>query len=289
MRVLVIGADTSLGRAIDLRLKNDGRHEIESLSGSACRWKSERQLKKTISRAKADIVVDVRIGGAVDGGEVVQELDLLRCHWLAKACQRNKVNYLYLSSSRVFSGDLERHYAEDDYPDSEETIGQLLLRAEQAVRDRCERHLILRLGPTFSAVGTNVLTHMLSQLVAGGTLELDNHLRGCPVESTDGARVVAALLDQLSTGVQAWGIFHYCSSDPTNCYEFAEVLLASASQFSEFGACAVELRKFTAPQPILNRALDCSRIRNTFAIQQIAWRGFTADNVKQYFQPSPQT
>lgn len=284
MRVLIVGVDSSLGQAIELHMRRAARHEIETLSGSACRWKSERQVKKAIARARCDVVVDARIEGAVDSGKLLQELDLERCHWLSKACQGNKVSYLYLSSSRVFSGDLDRHYAEDDFPDSEETIGRLLLRAEQAVRDRCERHIILRLGPVFSARGTNVLTEMLSALVAGGTLHLDNHLRGCPVESTDGARVVAAVLDQLSTGVEHWGIYHYCSSDSTNCYEFAEALLAAASQFSEFSSSAVELSKPPAPQTMLNRALDCGRLRNTFAIKQVPWRGFAAGNVKHYFE-----
>jgi dTDP-4-dehydrorhamnose reductase len=34
----------------------------------------------------------------------------------------------------------------------------------------------------------------------------------------------------------------------------------------------------------LNRALDCSKIRNTFAIKQSPWRSAVAGIVKQYFQ-----
>ena len=283
MRVLLIGVDSSLGTALQSQLMRWGRHEVETSTLSGGRWKSERQAKKAVRRAKPDIIVDLRMIAAADGGELIHEHDLERCHWLAKACQRNDIGYLLTSSARVFSGQQERPYRELDEADNTETVGELLRKAEDFVRDSCDAHLILRLGPIFAPRGVNVLTHMLGRLREGGELLLDNHLRGCPVEAGDAARVISALLDQISAGAQSWGTFHYCSSDPTNCYEFAEVLLASASQFSEFGPSAVTLEAATDDRPLLNRALDCSLIRNHFAIKQVPWRGFVADAVKNYF------
>ena len=283
MHVLLLGTDTPLGHALVDFQEKLGRHEGTFMSRSACRWKSERQAKKVVSRAKCDIVVDVRIEAAGDGGDPIQELDLKRCHWVAKACQRSNIPYLYISSSRVFSGQLERPYAEDDFTDNEETVGQLLSSAEQLVRDSCERHLILRFGPIFSYEGTNLITQMLGPMLEGGSLVLDNNLRGCPVAAQDGARVVSALLDQLSTGVQPWGIYHYGSSDTATYYEFAEAMLAAASQFSEFSASAVQLEREPDGLTPLNRALECGKIRNTFAIKQVPWRSAIADIVKQYY------
>jgi len=283
VQVLIIGSDTPVGKALQDFLLRRERH-VDILEVSDCRWKSERQTKKALVRAGCDFVVDTRIQSAVDGGVPIHDLDLKRTLWLAKSCQKNKMAYICLSTSRVFSGELDRLYKEDDYPDNEESVGELLLQAESSIRDYCERHVILRLGPVFSHRGINVLTHMLSKLREGGTLSLDNQLRGCPVAAGDAARVLSGLLDQFSTGAQSWGIYHYCSSDATNCFEFAEVLLASASQFSEFSPEAVELLRPEEPHAPLNRSLDCSRLRNTFAIKQNPWRGFIADAVKLYFE-----
>jgi len=283
VKVLLLGTDSPLGQALAEYLQKLARHDCVLMSRSACRWKSERQAKKVVARAKCDIVVDVRIEAAGDGGDPIQELDLKRCHWVAKACQRSKTSYLYISSSRVFSGQLERPYTEEDLPDNEETIGQLLASAEQLVRDSCEQHLILRLGPIFSYEGTNLVTQMLGPMLQGGSLVLDNNLRGCPVAAADGARVVSALLDQLSTGLESWGIFHYGSSDTATYYEFAEAMLAAASQFSEFGSSAVQLEREPDGLAPLNRTLDCSKIRSTFAIKQVPWRSAVADIVKQYY------
>jgi dTDP-4-dehydrorhamnose reductase len=179
-------------------------------------------------------------------------------------------------------------YNEDDNPDSEEDLGRLLADAEAVVRNHCERHLVLRLGPIFASEGSNLVTHMLGEMMRGENLVLDNNLRGCPVASSDGARVVSALLDQISTGAELWGTYHYSSSEAATYYEFAEAILASASQFSEFGSEAVELEQMPADVPSLNRSLECNKIRNTFAIKQLPWRNAIADMVKAYFQQEKQ-
>jgi dTDP-4-dehydrorhamnose reductase len=285
VRVLILGSDTPLGRSLVHLLQHLGRHETVPLTRANCRWKSERQAKKAVVRAKCETVVDLRISAAADGFDQLQDLDLKRCHWVAKACQRSGMTYLYTSNSRVFSGQLDRPYTEEDYPDNETGVGAMLSSAEQLVRDSCERHLILRLGPIFSFEGTNLITQMLGELgEQGGSLVMDNNMRGCPVAADDGARVLSALLDQLSTGLEANGIYHYSSSDTATYYEFAEALLASASQFSEFIPNAVQLQRQPEGLAPLNRSLNCSKIRNTFAIKQVPWRGAIAGTVKQYYE-----
>ena len=284
MRVLILGSDTSLGVALIRRQAMLGRHELVLMSCSACRWKSERQAKKSIVRAKSETVVDLRLETAGDGALPIQEVDLQRSHWVAKACHRTDATYLYVSSSGVFSGELQRPYVEEDSPDSDEVAGQLLARAERVAADVCLRHLILRLGPVFSNQGTNLITRLLGSLRGGTSLVLDNNLRGCPVAADDGARVLLALLDQLGTGLEAWGIYHYCSSDTATYYEFAEALLAFASQVPEFSPAAVQLEYQTDALRPLNRTLDCSKIRNTFAVRQIPWRSAIGDVVKHYYE-----
>jgi dTDP-4-dehydrorhamnose reductase len=140
----------------------------------------------------------------------------------------------------------------------------------------------------FSHRYSNALTRILGRLAEGDSLCLGNSLRGSPVVAEDAARVVSALADQLSTDADVWGIYHYCSSDVTNCYEFAESMLASATQYAEFQSGAVEMEKPGESTATLNRALDCAKIRHTFAIKQVGWRSFIADSVKNYFLSAQQ-
>jgi len=288
LRVLLIGSDSSLGLALVHHLRRWGRHDVELISLAASRWKSERQAKKAVRRARADVLVDTRLQAAADSGEIVSDEDVERTHWLAKACQRSAGRHFLVSSARVFSGLGERARQEDDAPDSDESVAQLIARAEEVVRSTCERHFILRLGPVFSHEGVNVLTHMLEQLLSGGTLQLGTARRGCPVEAADAARVIAGVIDQMSAGADAFGNFHYCSSDVTTCYEFAEVLLASVSQFTDFAPGSIQLEVCEDDALERNRSLRCQRLRDTFAIKQVPWRGFVADTVRLYFRHQQQ-
>ncbi len=284
MRVLIIGSDSPLGRALTENLEDLGRHEVVCLSRSAARWKSERQAKKMVRRATAEVVVDLRLQALADSGEEMAELDVKRSHWVAKAAQRDKACHLLVSSARVFSGELDRLYNESDVPDSIGEVGIMLAAAEELVQQNCDRYLILRLGRVFASDGANLVTRILGDMVRGENLVLDNNLRGCPVASADGARVISGLLDQISAGAQLWGVYHYCSSETATYYEFAESILASASQFSEFGSEAVELQPLSPDAHSLNRSLECSKIRNNFAIKQQPWRRAIADQVKLYFE-----
>lgn len=259
-----------------------GPREVVGLSWADCRWKSERQAKKALVRAKCDYVVETRIQAATDSGVRIHDLDLQRVIWASRFCQRQGSCYLYLSSSHVFSGQLDRQYTEDDYPDSETTLGCLLADAEDFVRDRCERHIILRMGPVFGAAGTNALTYALERLLQGEIISLDNKRRICPVANEDVARVISGVLDQLGTGMEAWGIYHYASSDPASWYEFAEVVLASASEFTEFSPDLMQLQRSERPEE-LNRILSAKKILNTFAIKQMPWRKFISPLISEVY------
>jgi dTDP-4-dehydrorhamnose reductase len=107
------------------------------------------------------------------------------------------------------------------------------------------------------------------------------------VKATDDAprclNVAVLTVSDTRTEAEVWGIYHYCSSEETNCYEFGETAMAIATQYSELGSGSVELEKLVEMPPIINRVLDCSKIRNTFAIQQAPWRNAIGESVKRYF------
>jgi dTDP-4-dehydrorhamnose reductase len=282
VRVLIIGADTPVGLALSAFLGQRGRDYV-ALAKADCRWKSERQAKKSLRRSECDFAVDIRLQAAADGGIRIHDIEVERSLWLARASQTLKLPLMHLSAARVFAGMEGRAYREDDYPDGSSSIARLLTQAEVSLRDNCEQHTILRTGPVFSPVGINVATHMLAQLRSGDTLNLSRRHSGCPLSAEDAARVISGMLDQYSCGLQAWGIYHYCSSDITNCYEFSEALLAAASQYEELSTDAVQLDAEGEAAELLSYSLNCSKIKDTFAIKQQPWRTTIAGQVKQYY------
>lgn len=280
MRVLIIGVDTPIGRGLK-EFFTVRERDFVGLPKADCRWKSERQAKKVLRRSACDMAIDCRVQAAADGGIKVHDIDVDRTRWLASASRGLKAPYMHLSCARVFSGSAQRPYRETDHPDGHSSIAELLVEAEQAVRDHCDEHIILRLGPVFAPFGINITTHFLSQLDRGEVLSLGREYQGCPIPVEDATRVISGIIDQLSCGMRPWGVYHYCSADVTNCFEFAEVLLAAASQYRDLDAAQVQ--ELTEPEQPRLRELDCNHIRNTFAIKQQPWRANVAAHVRQYF------
>lgn len=279
----MVGADTALGMDLEDFLEQVGRHQVEALTITTGRWKSERRAKKAVQRARADVIIDTRLQSAVDGAEGLADIDVARCEWLAKAARRTDAIYMLLSSARVFSGRQERPYNEQLNGDSENRTAKLLQKAEHLIRERCQRHLILRLGPVFAAHGDNLLITTLMQLQAGGVLSFAADQRICPVSSLDAARIIAGVLDQLDAGAESWGNYHYCSSDACNLYEFASVVLTCMSRFQDVETSGLTLQEKYAEQSLAFR-LDCSCLRNTFGIKQVPWRGFVSDTLNRYYR-----
>ncbi|MFT3929894.1 MAG: sugar nucleotide-binding protein [Spongiibacteraceae bacterium] len=188
-------------------------------------------------------------------------------------CEERQWVWLSLSDSRVFPANAKRRFVEVDSPEPSTAGGRQLLMHENAIADRVERHIILRVGPVIAGAGDNLLTRLLIHMRKGGVVTLPEAQRFCPTPIADVARVIAAMHDQLDCGACCWGTFHYESADPASGYEFAEVVLAAATQYWPIDDGPVQLRSAQAESaadvyPLLN----CQRIRDTFGIQQLPWR-----------------
>jgi len=202
LRVLIIGIDTPIGQALAVLLRLRGR-EIVGFSRSDARWQRERHAKKELGNAAAEIVVDLRVHAARDTDALLADADVERTAWIARSCQRIKTPLLLLASARIFSGLDRRPYSETDACDGDDAVAVQLREVEAQVTAHCDRHVILRAGPAFSHYGDNVLTTLLAQLLAGNALHLDASSRFAPAAADDLARVISAMLDQYSVGLDS--------------------------------------------------------------------------------------
>ncbi len=296
MHVLLIGSDNPVGNALQGAFSQWGRHHATTLTAAASRWRSERQAKKVVRKGAPDVIVDLRLAWTVASGAVPGPDDIDRTHWLAKASERSGMCYVLLSSDCVFSGQGSRSLRESDAPDARREPGLQLMDAEERVMAASESAIVLRTGPLFAAFDQNMLTSLLAGLGHSSPGVFDDRDVFCPVASIDIARVLAAMLDQLGVGADARGVFHYCSGDRATAYGFAEAVLAAAGQYHDLGEAAIT----AAEHPLANtlqdvsehaesvrpatRVLDCSRLRDSFAIKQVPWRGFINPLVKQFYQ-----
>lgn len=261
-----------------------GRHRAIPLSTAATRWRSERQAKKAARKDKPHAVLDLRLAWQVASEDVPQPIDIDRVHWLSKACEHSGIPYFLLSSDLVFAGQGVRSLREFDAPDAFNEPGFQVMEIENRVLQAAPSAIVLRTGPLFANSDNNLLTRILERMIAERHATFDDRDVFCPVACADVARVLAAMLDQLSVGAQANGVYHYCSGDRTTEYGFAEAALAAVSQHRDSGDIVISARDENSEGggSVETRVFDCSRLRDNFAIKQVPWRGFMNPTVREY-------
>jgi dTDP-4-dehydrorhamnose reductase len=198
---------------------------------------------------------------------------------LSRACRGTQAALLHLSDASMFAGRRSGAYREKDRPDHADERAARVLKGESYVRRRVTRHIVLRAGPMVAATGDNLFTRVMHRLERGELLECTDD-RVCPTPASDVARVAVAIILQLACGAEPWGTYHYCSSDAASLYNFAEAVVALASQYGRIRPDAVQLKARAASEH--NIILNCHQILGAFGIKQRAWRAALPSVVAEY-------
>lgn len=287
MKLLLVGASSQVGVALAALF---ARHAVvvETLDASAALAAALPELIKQYRGQGLQFVINVdHIDGFETEGWEQKELEqrhVLLPQQLAKLAEELDIPLLHLSDHQVFSGNSDQPYREEDEPHSQTLYGVTRWQGELSVQRFAQRYLILRVGTLFCEQGHNILTRLLQQWREGEARELSSLTQFSPTPTSDVARVIYAVLQQLECGAQVWGVYHYCSADVATPYDFAEVLLAARTQFvgveNEIRIKPVQGlvtksrgKSRGGASALVNTVLVCEKILNTFGIRQRPWRG----------------
>lgn len=270
MKVLILGVDCSLGRQLSTWLESRGQ-EVLGLTLSKCHWRSERQVKKVLRTLAADHVVDARMLALMELAQVPDDRQQERSGWVARSCHLKSMPLLFVSSARVFSGQLDRPYSEEDYPDGFSLLSAGLQGAEAAVRERCEKHIVLRLGAVHSADAGSLLANTVKKVTAQEIQVVCSREKEFSISDQDAARVISGVLDQVNVGAQNWGIFHYCGKEAATRFELCSSVIAQLEQLGALEKGTATLLRADKSAAALHLGLSCQKITDAFAIQQMPW------------------
>lgn len=218
---------------------------------------------------------------AMDQDQLIASLE-----GFAEVCARKHIPIIQLSTSRVFDGMEGGVHRETEVAVSASEQGKLLARVEGVVSTHCVQHIVLRSGPLFSSVESNLLTELVRRFETEPVLKLSDNGESCPIHASDLARVVSGIIDQLSCGAEVWGTYHYACADYVTEYQFGEALWKAVSQYKKAVPRAPELVAVDQVNPDWQYPLlNCERMLNTFGIKQLPWRAFLSPTVKKFFNP----
>ncbi len=289
MKVLLIGGTGQIGYEVK---------ELLSEKGILCYAPDEQELNleepgqiiDCLTRYQPDMVVNA----ASYNSPVQAENEPSRCFkinrdasvQLADSCERLGAILIHISSYRIFDGLKKDAYTEKDTPNPVGVLATSRWQAEQQIRERCPRHIILRLSWVISIRRRNLLCHLLDQVSQQQEVSVNSDQLGCPTPAGDVARAIVAILQQLNCGADVWGTYHFSASEPVSENSFTEIVISEASQYQALKVRKLRMDKINDKegiQPPANASLDCTKILNTFGIHTKPWRNALARLIKNYY------
>lgn len=279
MKLLITGSTGQVGRAL-CALADEKNIDYQAYSPDELDITRESKVLRAMRKTKPTCVINAAAYTSVDKAEDEAELcyavnrDGVR--YLAKACSRNSVPLLHVSTDYVFDGTKATAYLEDDEPNPINLYGASKLAGELEIARLLNRYAILRVSWVFSETGKNFVKTIIRLCQEREELSIVDDQLGAPTPATDVARVLIAMALQFDCGSTAWGTYHYSGAGVTNWYELAEQVITEVKQYvpvkmRQMVAIKTADYGYRAARP-LNSQLGCRKILESFGIKQRPWR-----------------
>ena len=222
----------------------------------------------------------------VNADKLSQKRFRANIEFIERLARKEAIPFIFLSSAMVFDGK-KLGYKETESLTPKHPVAKTYAELEKLISRKSKRHIILRTSWLFGAKPDNFLTRVADYASEHQTITINSAAKSCPTSMADISRVLVGMLLQLELTNEAWGIYHYVSSDTALGFQFLEAIVAQASQLDE------DISPNNLPfihddtldsefyfEPIV---LKCEKIRAVFGIHQKSWRQSIGTEVKNYY------
>jgi dTDP-4-dehydrorhamnose reductase len=214
--VLTTGANGMIGSYVDFGMRTD-RDTLDILDAeSVMRYVSEHKPRAILHLAGATDMERCEREPAY-----TYELNVRGTYNVARAARAVGAVMVYASTSRVFKGDKEAAYGENDFPEPATHYGSTKHIGEIITAAIVPKHIIARTSWVFGGGperDNKFYGKVLKQLGGSEILALDD-VRGCP---TFGKDYVAAIKDLLTK--EEYGTFHIANAGEATRFDIASVM-----------------------------------------------------------------
>lgn len=283
MKILLFGADGQLGWQLRRSLSVVG--ELTALTRASTSWCGDLAdtagIARTVRELRPDAIVNAAAYTAVDRAEsegaAAHAVNARACEVLAAEAAALDAWIVHYSTDYVFDGTGTQPWRETDPANPLNAYGRSKLAGEQAIVQRCPRHLVLRTSWVFDTWGDNFLKWLLAAATREPQLSIVDDQWGAPTRAALVADVTALLLRNLAAAPA--GIYHLAASGQTSRHGFAAFALRCAAERGwPLRVHPSELRPVPSSHfatPALrpaNSRMDTSRIRSAFGIALPPWQ-----------------
>ncbi|MEH2074921.1 MAG: dTDP-4-dehydrorhamnose reductase [Nostoc sp.] len=229
--ILLIGSNGQVGKELEQILPSYG--DIISVIRPTVDLAQPDTLRNFIRAKQPQIIINAAAYTAVDKAEsepeVASAINAIAPLIIAQESQKLGAFLIHISTDYVFDGNGYRPYQETDATNPLSVYGKTKLAGEEAIREACAHHLILRTAWVYGTFGkSNFVKTMLRLGAERQELRVVADQIGSPTWAQDIAAVIAQTTLQLAPEIS--GTYHYTNSGVASWYDFAVAIFEEAQQ-----------------------------------------------------------
>lgn len=272
MVVLVTGGSGQVGQALQSIQKEYDNISFYFADSNEGNLTDENALQALFEKTKPDFCINAAAYTAVDKSESEPEkaeaINVSGVGNLAKTCAGFNCTLIHISTDFVFDGNSTLPYTEDIPTDPQGVYGRTKREGELEIGKFLEHYFIVRTAWVYSEFGNNFMKTMLRLAKERDQISVVNDQIGTPTYAVDLAQ---ALLQIVTSGKTAYGVYHFSNEGLTSWHDFAREIFKLAN--SDIQLQAIPTTGFPTPakRPAYS-VLDKSRIKSVFHLTIRDWK-----------------
>jgi len=287
--LLVIGANGQIGWEVNRQASAAGLTCL-SLSRAQLDITNRDSVFRTIEQLQPFVAVNAAGYTSVDQAESDSEtayaVNRDGAKFLAAACAAVGASLIHLSTDYVFDGSKSSPYKEDDAVAPLGVYAASKLAGEEAVREHCPAHVVLRTSWVYGVHGNNFVRTMLRLAQERGSLRVVDDQFGSPTFAGDLAGAILKLVVDLRNARwpgEGFGTFHCTGQGITTWCGLAHTIFKNTRLRPAIEAIKTADYPTPAQRPPYS-VLDCTKIARVHGIVLRPWETALSDMLDEVCQ-----
>lgn len=262
MRIIVTGAKGQLGSDVVLQLNKIGAEAVEADLPELDITDAD-SVERFIAQSGADGVIHCAAYTNVDSAETERELcgkiNIDGTLNLAKACEKQGIKLIYISTDYVFSGEGTEPFEVDSPKTPCNYYGVSKLEGEKAAMSECLKCFIVRISWVFGENGRNFVKTMLRLSTERDEISVVCDQIGSPTYTKDLAKLLCEMIAS-----EKYGIYHATNEGICSWAEFASAIMEYSGAKTKIKPISSSEYKSVAVRPANSRLSKKSLDDNGF-------------------------
>jgi dTDP-4-dehydrorhamnose reductase len=280
LRILVTGGKGQVGSALAVMGAEQGL-DLIALGHSELDITDAASIDAAFDHYHPELLINAAAYTEVDKAETEPKLayaiNEMAVGLLADTCAHANIPMLHISSDYVFDGSKEGLYKEDDPVHPQAVYAKSKEAGERALRERLDRHIILRTSWVFGKQGNNFVKTIARLAKDREWLTVVDDQFGGPTSAQAVAEALVAIVAKYNMmGEAPWGTYHFCQKPYVNWHAFAQTIIECATEMGKLDhhveVLPIPSSKFeTNVARPKNSRLDTSKLESAFGILSSRW------------------